>query len=152
MIIPEELFEELILDHNRNPRHFEKVDRHVADHTAYGFNPVCSDEFWINLKMDGDIIVEAGFEGAGCSMSTASISLMMEWLEGHSTQEAEVLFNKMHHLLTNEEIEKAAFNSLGKLKVLAGVRAHPLRIKCVSLGWHLLHAALNNNQDTICTE
>ncbi|MBF0382104.1 MAG: SUF system NifU family Fe-S cluster assembly protein [Magnetococcales bacterium] len=152
MNIPQEIFEEIILDHNRNPHNFEHVNHKFADHTAYGFNPVCSDEFWINLKMDGDVICDTGFEGAGCSMSTASVSLMLQSLKGRNVQEAEELFEKMHHLLTDANIDANEFNDLGKLQVLAGVRAHPTRIKCVTLGWHLLHAALNDNPSTICTE
>lgn len=141
------LYEEVILDHNRSPRNFQKNPA-GSTHHAHGFNPVCGDEFTVHLRVADGVIQDIGYEGAGCAISTASTSLMTEALKGKTVQEAEALFNSVHHLLMRD----GQAGEVGKLKVLAGVHDHPARVKCASLPWHTLRAALKNDQGTVCTE
>lgn len=141
------LYEEVILDHNRHPRNFQK-NPEGSNHHACGFNPVCGDEFRVHLRVVDGVIQDIGFEGAGCAIFTASASLMTEALKGKSAQEAEALFQNVHKLLMRE----GPPGNVGKLQVLAGVHDHPARVKCASLPWHTLRAALLNEQDTVCTE
>jgi SUF system NifU family Fe-S assembly protein len=142
-----ELYEEMILDHNRNPRHFgyrpEGANRH-----AHGFNPVCNDEFSLHLRIDDGVIEEASFEGAGCAISTASASMLTEAITGKTVEQARELFRSMHRLLMNEQ----PAGQVGKLAVLGGVHEFPMRIKCATLPWHTLRAALDQDSDTVCTE
>ncbi len=143
-----DLYEEIILDHNRNPRNFQKKPE-GTNRSAYGFNPLCGDEFTVHLAVQDDIVRDVGFEGAGCAISTASASLMTEAVKGKTLNEAKVLFQDMRSLLTNE----SAPADLGKLKVLSGVHEYPNRVKCATLAWHTLQAALENRQDeTVTTE
>jgi nitrogen fixation NifU-like protein len=142
-----DLYEEVILEHNRNPRNFPKNPQ-GANHHARGYNPLCGDEFSIHLKIDDGVITDVGFEGAGCAISTASASMMTEAMKGKSVEEAERLFREMHELLT----EKGEHPELGKLVVLAGVRDYPMRVKCATLAWHTLQAALHGEDETITTE
>jgi nitrogen fixation NifU-like protein len=142
-----DLYEEVILDHNRNPRNFlKKPDG--TNRKAHGFNPLCGDEFALHLVVEDGIIKDVGFEGAGCAISTASASLMTEAIKGKTEQEAYALFDKIHKLLLQEDSSA----DVGKLVVLAGVHAYPTRVKCATLAWHTLHAALENSQDTVSTE
>ena len=146
-----ELYEEVILDHNRNPRNYPKkpVD---TNFTAHGFNPLCGDEFNVHLLVKDDVIQDVGFEGAGCAISTASASLMTEAIKGKSIEEAEALFAQVHELLTDESHREVTFDLLGKLKVLTGVKEFPMRVKCATLAWHTMHAALNKETDMVSTE
>ncbi len=141
------LYEEVILDHNRSPRNFQKNPA-GSTHHAHGFNPVCGDEFTVHLRVVDGVIQDIGYEGAGCAISTASTSLMTEALKGKTVQEAESLFQNVHHLLMRD----GQAGEVGKLKVLAGVHDHPARVKCASLPWHTLRAALKNDRGTVCTE
>jgi len=141
------LYEEVILDHNRNPRNFQK-NPEASNHHAQGFNPVCGDEFRVHLRVTDGVIQDIGFEGAGCAISTASASLMTEALKGKTAQEAEALFQSVHKLLMRE----GQPGNVGKLQVLAGVHEYPARVKCASLPWHTLRAALRDEQGTVCTE
>ena len=141
------LYEEVILDHNRNPRNYPKKPA-GCNYRAHGFNPLCGDEFTINLTIENGVIKDAGFEGAGCAISTASASLMTEALIGKTVDEAEAMFRNVHNLLTQE----GPIGELGKLKVLTGVREYPVRVKCATLAWHTLHAALQKEPETVCTE
>ncbi len=142
-----DLYEEVILDHNRNPRNFlKKPDG--TNREAHGFNPLCGDEFALHLVVEDGIIKDVGFEGAGCAISTASASLMTEAIKGKTEEEAYALFDKVHKLLRQEDSSA----DVGKLAVLAGVHAYPARVKCATLAWHTLHAALKNDHDTITTE
>ncbi len=141
------LYEEMILDHNRNPHNLNHIPAGTT-HRAHGFNPVCNDEFRVHLKIEDGIIRDVGFEGAGCAISTASCSLMTEALKGRTVAEAKRLFEGVHTMLT----EGADGASLGKLSILAGVRDYPIRVKCATLAWHVLHAALGNRRDTVSTE
>ena len=142
-----DLYEEVILDHNRNPRNFLKKPE-GTNRGAYGFNPLCGDEFALHLVVEDGIIKDVGFEGAGCAISTASASLMTEAIKGKTEEQAYALFDKMHKLLMQEN----GYTDVGKLAVLAGVHAYPTRVKCATLAWHTLHAALKNDPDTVCTE
>ena len=142
-----DLYEEVILDHNRNPRNFLKKPE-GTNRKAYGFNPLCGDEFALHLVVEDGIIKDVGFEGAGCAISTASASLMTEAIKGKTEKEAYALFDKVHKLLR----QKDSSADVGKLAVLAGVHAYPTRVKCATLAWHTLHAALENDHDTVTTE
>ncbi len=146
-----ELYEEVILDHNRNPRNYPKKPQ-GCNHSAHGFNPLCGDEVQIHLKVNDDVIEDVGFEGEGCAISTASASLMTEALKGKTVAEAEALFEEVHKLLTDEKQVGDPADLLGKLTVLKGVKEYPMRIKCATLAWHTMHAALVNEEDTVCTE
>ena len=141
------LYEEVILDHNRNPRNFLKNPA-GSTHHAHGLNPLCSDEFRVHLRVEDGVIRDIGFEGAGCAISTASASLMTEAVKGKTVEEAERLFRGVHKLLMRE----GATPELGKLAVLSGVHDYPMRVKCATLAWHTLHAALANSPDTVNTE
>lgn len=139
-----ELYQDVIVDHNRSPRNFRKITD--ATCTREGFNPLCGDKLMLYLKLDGSHIRDISFEGSGCAISVASASLMSQQLKGKSVAEAEQLFDQMHDLLTREN-EPADLESLGKLAALSGVRAYPSRVKCASLCWHTLKSALDHPDD-----
>jgi len=141
------LYEQVVLDHNRQPRNFQHR-LPAATHAAHGFNPVCNDEFTVHLQVEDGVIRDVGFEGAGCAISTASCSLMTEAVKGKTTAEAEQLFHGMQQLL----VEGASTGDLGKPAILAGVREFPMRVKCATLAWHVLHAALMGRSGTVSTE
>lgn len=144
-----DLYQEVIFDHNRNPRNFRIIDD--ADRKVDGFNPLCGDRLTLYLKMDGDVITDASFQGSGCAISTASVSLMTEIVKGKTEQEAEDLFKKFHEMTTGKD-EQINLEAVGKLAVLAGVREYPARVKCATLAWHTLDAALKNEQKPVSTE
>jgi len=146
-----ELYEEVILDHNRNPRNYPKKPED-CNHTAHGFNPLCGDEFQIHLTVDDGVIKDVGFEGAGCAISTASASLMTEAVKGKPVADVEALFEEVHRVLTEEEQVGHPEDLLGKLTVLTGVKEYPMRVKCATLAWHTMHAALNDQSDVVTTE
>ena len=133
-----DLYQEVILDHNKNPRNFRKLA--TATHHAEGFNPLCGDKVSVFLHIEGGHVRDVSFEGSGCAISTASASLMTESLKGKSMDEVRVLFERMHLLLTSED-EDIKLDELGKLAAFAGVREYPMRVKCASLAWHTLIAA-----------
>jgi len=142
-----ELYKEVILDHSKRPR-----NRHAmadADRQAEGYNPLCGDKLKLYVKMDGDIVRDASFEGSGCAISTASASLMTESLKGKTRAEALALLDKFHDLLTTDA---AVGDGLGKLVVFCGVRDYPARVKCATLAWHTLKSALNGAGDVTTTE
>ena len=143
-----DLYQEVIIDHSRRPRNFGKLDQ--ANHRAEGYNPLCGDQLTIYLKIDDSVIRDAGFEGAGCAISTAAASLMTDALKGKTVPEAEAMFAGFHALVTGETTSATA--ELGKLKVLGGVREFPARVKCATLAWHTLNAALHDKSGTVTTE
>ena len=146
-----DLYQEVILDHNKRPRNFGPLSD--PDRFAEGNNPLCGDELKVFLKMDGDRIEDVRFEGAGCAISTASASLMTETIRGKTLSEVEDLFEGFHDLLTGDPSETAqAGAELGKLAVFSGVREFPVRVKCATLAWHTLQAALKGDTTTISTE
>jgi nitrogen fixation NifU-like protein len=141
------LYEEVILDHNRRPRNFRHLPPGSNRH-ATGHNPLCGDQLTLDLFIEDGIIKDVGFEGAGCAISTASASLMTESIKGKTVEEAGRLFQGVHDLLTKQ----GAPGNVGKLEVLAGVREYPARVKCASLPWHTLEAALKNVAAAASTE
>jgi nitrogen fixation NifU-like protein len=140
------LYREVIVDHSRKPRNCRPVEG--ASATAQGHNPLCGDRVSVQLKMDRDVIADVAFQGAGCAISTASASLMTETLKGRTRDEAERLFQSFHNLLTGKE----AAGDLGKLAVFGGVREFPVRVKCATLAWHTLRAALEQPGEKVSTE
>jgi nitrogen fixation NifU-like protein len=144
-----DLYQEVIFDHNRNPRNFRVIDD--ADRKVEGFNPLCGDRLTLYLKLNGEVISDASFQGSGCAISTASASLMTEIVKGKPISEAEALFNQFHQMTTGKD-ESIQLEALGKLAVLAGVRDYPARVKCATLAWHTLDAALKNERAAISTE
>jgi nitrogen fixation NifU-like protein len=141
------LYEEVVLDHNRQPRNFQK-NPPGSTHHAHGFNPVCNDAFHLHLKVEDGVIRDVGFEGAGCAISTASCSLMTEAIRGRTVEEARKLFHGVHNLLT----QAGPADGIGKLSILEGVRDYPMRVKCATLAWHVMNAALENRTSTVTTE
>lgn len=144
-----ELYQQVILDHNKKPRNFRKLD--PASHQAEGYNPLCGDQLTVYLKVENDRVADVGFEGSGCAISKASASMMTQAVKGKSKEQAETLFQEFHLMVTGELDEEIEENNLGNLKIFAGVREFPVRVKCATLPWHTMHAALNK-QDQISTE
>jgi nitrogen fixation protein NifU and related proteins len=137
-----DLYQEVILDHNRRPRNFHRLDE--ASHHAEGYNPLCGDRVTVFVKVDDDRIADVAFQGSGCAISKASASLMTDRLKGCTVREARDLFERFHTMVTtppDREVE-----DLGKLSALAGVREFPVRVKCASLAWHTLKAALDKQE------
>jgi nitrogen fixation NifU-like protein len=145
-----DLYQEVILDHNRRPRNYGKLEG--ANRQAEGFNPICGDHLTLYLRLNGDVIDDLRFEGEGCAISKASASLMTEGLKGKTTADAEALFERMHELLTGDADAEAQAEALGKLAVFSGVREYPARVKCASLSWHALHSALEGDETPVSTE
>lgn len=143
------LYQEVILDHYKRPRHFGVLDD--ANRRAEGTNPLCGDQVTVYARVQDGVIQEVSFEGIGCAISTASASLMTEALTGKTLAEAEALHEVFHGLLTGSDAEPADAE-LGKLEVLAGVREFPVRIKCATLAWHALRAALEGAEVPVSTE
>lgn len=144
-----ELYQDVIVDHNRSPRNFRQIEH--ADRKLEGFNPLCGDRLTLYIKIDGDQIEDVSFDGSGCAISVASASLMTEAIKGKTINEAETTFNDFHHLLTDEN-PQLDLERFGKLAALAGVRDYPSRVKCASLCWHTLHAILDGTASPISTE
>ncbi len=143
-----DLYQEVILDHNRNPRNCYAMDG--ASCTADGHNPLCGDIVKVYLRIENGIIEEISFQGQGCAICTASTSLMTESVQGKSVEEAEGLFDEFHQMLTGVADEQGI--ALGKLLVFEGVREYPVRVKCATLAWHTLHAAMEEKKEDVTTE
>lgn len=139
-----ELYQQVILDHNKKPRNFRKLEQ--ANHSAEGYNPLCGDHLTIYVDLEDDSLKEIAFEGSGCAISKAAASMMTQAVKGKSRAQAEELFNEFHSMVTGELDEETEENNLGNLRIFAGVREFPVRVKCATLPWHTLHAALNNEQ------
>lgn len=149
-----DLYQQLILDHNKRPRNFGIMAD--ATHKADGYNPLCGDKVRVFVQLQDGVIGKVGFDGSGCAISKASASLMTDALKGKKLQEAEQIFEAFHTLLTceadpNEVLADNAIE-LGKLEAFSGVREFPMRVKCATLAWHTLRAALSNSPEPICTE
>jgi nitrogen fixation NifU-like protein len=144
-----ELYQQVILDHNKKPRNFRKLD--TANHSAEGYNPLCGDHLTVYMDLEDDLVKDVGFEGSGCAISKASASMMTQAVKGKGKEQAETLFKEFHSMVTGELDEETEENNLGNLKIFAGVREFPVRVKCATLPWHTMHAALNK-QDQISTE
>ena len=136
-----DLYQEVILDHNRRPRNFHALAN--ASHRAEGYNPLCGDRLTLYLSVNEGVITEAAFEGAGCAISKASASMMTETLKGKTLAEADALFQRFHRMVTTPPDQPV--EDMGKLSSLAGVREFPIRVKCASLAWHTLKAALERD-------
>jgi nitrogen fixation NifU-like protein len=143
-----ELYQQVILDHNRKPRHFGTLP--TANRTAEGFNPLCGDQIRLYLQIQDGVIVDAAFQGSGCAISKASASMMTSSVVGKPAAEAEALFHRVHAMLTEEP--NADAGDLGKLAVFAGVREFPSRVKCAALAWHTLQSALTGAAEPVSTE
>lgn len=137
-----DLYQEVILDHNRRPRNFHPLE--AASHTAEGYNPLCGDRLTLYLKVDDGVIADVSFQGSGCAISKASASMMTDALKGKTIADAQALFDRFHRMVTTAPDQ--AVEDLGKLSALAGVREFPVRVKCASLAWHTLKAALEQQQ------
>ena len=144
----QDLYQEVILDHNRRPRNYHSIE-HAQK--AEGYNPLCGDKITIFLYVEGDLIKDLGFQGTGCAISKASASLMTDALKGKTLAEAEAMFDQFHHMVTGPATQ-AESDALGKLAVLGGVREYPMRVKCASLAWHTLKAAMQAEHDVVSTE
>ncbi len=144
-----DLYRDVIVDHNRSPRNFRKLAD--ASHSAEGFNPLCGDKLKLFLHVTDDVIDDISFEGTGCAISVASASLMTESVKGKSVDAAREVFEDMHQLLTTNDAERD-ITGLGKLAALSGVRNFPTRVKCASLCWHTLNAALSDESASVTTE
>ena len=143
-----DLYQEVILEHSKAPRNYRELK--PADHKAEGYNPLCGDRFTVYLQMEGDAIKDIGFQGSGCAISKASASMMTQSLKGKTREEAEKLFHNFHDVVTGHSGAKES--ELGKLAVFSGVSEFPLRVKCATLAWHTLQAALQGKQEAVSTE
>ncbi len=145
-----DLYQEVILDHHKKPRNFHKIEQ--ANRQADGYNPLCGDKLSVYMQIENGIIRDIGFIGAGCAISTASASMMTESLKGKTEAEAKAIFERFHKLVTNHSEPQLAPASMGKLAVFSGVREYPVRVKCATLAWHTMRAALEGRQETVATE
>ncbi|GBD32020.1 Zinc-dependent sulfurtransferase SufU [bacterium HR33] len=145
-----DLYQQLIIDHNRNPRNFRRLED--ANRMASGDNPLCGDRIQLFLKVEGGTITDIGFQGSGCAISQASASLMTQAVLGKSTEEAEALFRAFHEMVTGPRDKAPDRQLLGKLAAFAGVRDFPARVKCANLPWHTLKAALQGAEEPVTTE
>jgi nitrogen fixation NifU-like protein len=145
----DELYRELIKDHSKKPRNFRVIAN--ADRHNEGYNPLCGDRFTVYLKLNGDVIEDVSFQGSGCAISTSSASLMTQALKGKTRAEAEEIFKSFHELVTKDDAD-VDLEKLEKLVVFTGVRKFPVRVKCATLAWHTLNAALHGDSKPISTE
>lgn len=145
-----DLYQEVILDHYRRPRNHGRLEN--PSHDAEGFNPLCGDRIHLTLRMEDGRVAEIAFEGAGCAISTASASLLTEAMLGRDRAAVERLFERFHRLLTTEDPEVDGDEELGKLAIFSGVREYPVRVKCATLAWHTLMAALEGAEQPVTTE
>jgi nitrogen fixation NifU-like protein len=144
-----ELYQQVILDHNKKPRNFHKLEG--ANRTAEGYNPLCGDELSVYLLLEDEVVKDISFEGQGCAISKAAASMMTQSVKGKTKQDAETLFDEFHRMVTGQLDAEATPNHLGHLTIFSGVRDFPARVKCASLSWHTMHAALHG-QETVSTE
>jgi nitrogen fixation protein NifU and related proteins len=144
-----DLYQQVILDHNKKPRNFRKLEN--ANHSAEGYNPLCGDHLTVYLNLANDSVSDISFEGSGCAISKAAASMMTQAVKGKTKQEAERLFNEFHKMVTGESENGSEESELGNLMIFSGVREFPVRVKCATLPWHTLHAALNN-EELVSTE
>lgn len=145
-----DLYQEVIVDHSKRPRNFKKLEG--ANRGAEGYNPLCGDRVSIYLKLENDLVSDISFQGSGCAISTASASILTESLKGKTRAEAEALFQSFHDLVTEGPRAATPAPQLGKLAVFSGVSKYPVRVKCATLPWHTLRAALNGQGELVSTE
>jgi len=145
-----ELYQQVILDHNKQPRNFHKLEN--ANCKAEGYNPLCGDRIVIYLQVENDTVRDVSFEGSGCAISKASASMMTESIKGKTRAQIESMFQNVHQMMTTSPDQEPDLNGLGKLAAFSGVREFPVRVKCATLAWHTLLAALENKHDPVSTE
>jgi nitrogen fixation protein NifU and related proteins len=145
-----DLYQEVILEHSKAPRNFRQLQN--ANHHAEGFNPLCGDRLTVYVDLEGDAIRDISFQGSGCAISKASASMMTQSLKGRTKQEAEALFESFRHLVTGQSGNGSDKPDLGKLTVFSGVSEYPMRVKCATLAWHTLRAALQGEREAVSTE
>ena len=145
-----DLYQDVVLDHGRNPRNFRTMDQATAK--VVGHNPLCGDKLVLYLKLEGDVVTDVSFEGAGCAISMASASLLSETTVGKTRAEIEETFAHFHEMLTGGVEHTVDTGALGKLAVFQGVCEYPTRVKCASLSWHTMKAALQGGEESITTE
>ncbi len=145
-----ELYQQVILDHNKSPRNYNKMENPTQE--AEGYNPLCGDILKVYLKVEDNIVKEVSFQGSGCAISKASASLMTSIIKGKTKEEAEKIFKDFHDLITGKFDENPDKDKLGKLNVFAGVKEFPVRVKCASLAWHTMKSALNKEDKKVTTE
>jgi nitrogen fixation protein NifU and related proteins len=148
----DELYQEVILDHNRSPRNFRTMAQ--ANRKAQGYNPLCGDQVTVYLQLEDGVIKDISFQGSGCAISKASASMMTAELKGKSEREARELFANVHDMLTGNSngAEQEGRKKVGKLAILSGVSKFPARVKCASLAWHTVNSALNAEEEVVSTE
>lgn len=145
-----ELYQQVILEHSRNPRNYKELED--ANRTAEGYNPLCGDQLTLFVVVENDLIVDVGFKGSGCAISKASASLMTAAVKGKTVAEAESLFADFREMVTSGRDAEFDEEALDKLAVFSGVREFPVRVKCATLAWHTLHAALEKKEESVSTE
>jgi nitrogen fixation protein NifU and related proteins len=145
-----ELYQELIIDHSKRPRNFRVLE--AANRKSDGYNPLCGDKVTVFLELEGERVKNIGFQGSGCAISTASASVMTESVKGKSLEEAEALFDVFHNLVTGKPPANGKAPELGKLAVFSGVSEFPARVKCATLAWHTLRAAIQGQGEPVSTE
>jgi nitrogen fixation protein NifU and related proteins len=145
-----DLYQEVILEHSKTPRNYRELQ--PSDHKAEGYNPLCGDRFTVYLQMDGDSIRDIAFQGSGCAISKSSASMMTQAVKGKTRAEAEELFKHFHDVVTGHNEPNGNKAELGKLAVFSGVSEFPMRVKCATLAWHTLQAALAGEQQAVSTE
>lgn len=144
-----DLYQEVVIDHGRSPRNFGELEPH--SHQAEGYNPLCGDKLKLYIQIEDGVVRDARFTGSGCAISTASASILTDAVKGKTPEQAETLFKDFHAMLTRDDTPPDV-DKLGKLAVLGGVKAYPTRIKCATLAWHTLHAALQEENQPVTTE
>ena len=145
-----DLYQDVILEHSKTPRNYGELP--AANHKAEGFNPLCGDRFTVYVTLDGDVVRDISFQGSGCAISKASASMMTQSVKGKTMAEAEKIFARFHDMVTGHAATSPEGSELGKLAVFSGVSEFPVRVKCATLAWHTLHAALEGTQDPVSTE
>ncbi len=145
-----EMYQQVILDHNKNPRNFKKPEPYT--HFAEGYNPLCGDQIDVYLTVENGVVIDVGFQGSGCAISKSSASVMTTLIKGKTLEEAEELFRHFHDLIMGKEITETDRDALGKLTVFEGVKDFPSRVKCASLSWHTMHNAIIGKHENASTE
>lgn len=145
-----DIYQEVILEHAKAPRNFRELP--AADHKSEGFNPLCGDRCSVSLAIEGDVIKDIAFQGSGCAISRASASMMTQALKGKTAEEADEIFHNFQRMVTGQNGQNGHHPAMGKLEVFAGVSGFPARVKCATLAWHTMHAALHGEREQITTE
>ncbi|HEY4710493.1 MAG TPA: SUF system NifU family Fe-S cluster assembly protein [Candidatus Acidoferrales bacterium] len=145
-----DLYQDVILEHSKTPRNYGELP--AANHKAEGFNPLCGDRFTVYVTLEGDVVRDISFQGSGCAISKASASMMTQSVKGKTLAEAEKIFERFHEMVTGQSPATDNESGLGKLTVFSGVSEFPVRVKCATLAWHTLNAALEGQQDAVSTE